>query len=406
MIATLIPLFDNRMKVYAYSILAKRENHFLNPGLIGLSYLDGAQFVPGFDIVDTLGVETLSGDGEVFVELNNISIFSDLDEQCHAPHEKLVLLMDDTVTPEEMYIERLAELKAAGYKLAIEKLPINKFEPYRQILNKMDYIFLNHKKIHIDKARIYFSKVYPGIKLCAVGVDTQEDYDALVLTGGYDIYEGKFFRKPIVESDKVLAPLKVNYIHLLNIVNKDDFDLTEAADVIGRDTALILALMEIANRLAKGSEITSVQHAVAMLGQKELKKWINTAVTKELCADKPNEITRLSLIRAKFAENIAPLFEVAQMSQELFLMGLFSAIDIMLDKPMEEALSMVQVSQQISDALLRGTGALAPVLHFVLEYENAAWTEVFRILVVEDIDMDTVYKAYLEALGWYRELFT
>ena len=68
------------------------------------------------------------------------------------------------------------------------------------------------------------------------------------------------------------------------------------------------------------SEITSIRHAAAMLGQKELKKWINTAVTSELCADKPNEVTRLSLLRAKFAENLAPAFEMAGHSSELFLM--------------------------------------------------------------------------------------
>ena len=406
MIATLIPLFDNMQKVRAYSILAQRENHFLQTGLIGLGYLDGANIVAGFDIVDTMGVETLSGDGEVFVELNNISVFTDLDEQCHAPHEKLVLMVDDTITTEEMYVNRLRELKEKGYKLAIRNLAINQFEPFRQILSLMDFILLNHRKIKIDYAKIYFGKVYPNIRLCAVGVDTQEDYDKLTAQGGYDLYEGRFFRTPVNDSDKVLAPLKVNYIHLLNVVNEPDFDLTAAADVIGRDTALILSVLEIANRLSRGGEITSVQHAVAMLGQKELKKWINTAVTKELCADKPNELTRFSLLRAKFAENLAPVFNQAMQAQELFLMGLFSTIDIMLDKPIEEALNMVQVSKNIREALLTHDGILYPILHFMLEYENAAWTEVFRILVVEDIDMNDTYKAYLDALGWYRELFT
>ena len=406
MIATLIPLFDNKMKVRAYSVLAQRENHFLQTGLIGLGYLDGANIVAGFDIVDSMGVETLSGDGEVFVQLNNISVFTDLDEQCQAPHDRLVLLLDDTITTEEIYVNRLRELKEQGYKLAIRHLTIKQFEPYRQILSFMDYILLNHHKIKIDYAKIYFNKLFPSLKLCAVGVDTQADYDKLTQQGGYDLYEGRFFRAPVNDSDKVLAPLKVNYIHLLNVVNEPDFDLTAAAEVIGRDTALILSVLEIANRLSRGGEITSVQHAVAMMGQKELKKWINTAVTKELCADKPNEITRFSLLRAKFAENLAPVFNQAMQAQELFLMGLFSTIDIMLDKPLEEALDMVQVSKNIRDALLNHDGLLYPVLHFMLEYENAAWTEVFRILVVEDIDMDDTYRAYLDALKWYRELFS
>jgi EAL and modified HD-GYP domain-containing signal transduction protein len=193
---------------------------------------------------------------------------------------------------------------------------------------------------------------------------------------------------------------------LLRVVNQPDFDLTDAADVIGRDTALVLSLLEMVNHMTRNSEITSVRHAAAMLGQKELKRWINTAVTRELCADKPSEITRLSLIRAKFCENLAPVYEMAGLSAELFLMGLFSILDIMLDKPMDEALKTVQVSKNIEDALARGTGELAPVLNFVKEYEDASWREVSRLMVLGNIDIEPVYQAYIEALRWYRDLLS
>ena len=86
-------------------------------------------------------------------------------------------------------------------------------------------------------------------------------------------------------------------------------------------------------------------------------------------------------------------------------MGLFSAIDIMLGKTMEEALSMVQVSKNIKDALLENKGDFSKVLNFIKRYEDADWTEISRILVLENMDMDKVYEAYLNALKWYRDLF-
>ncbi|MCR4907739.1 MAG: HDOD domain-containing protein [Lachnospiraceae bacterium] len=406
MLAALIPLFDDTMTVCAYSIFAQKENLLLNPALAGSARFDGAVNVPGLDIVNNMGITTLSGDKEVFIEMNNISIFADLSQQCPttAP-EKLVLLVDNSVTPDEQYVKRLKELKDIGYKLAIRKLTIDKFEPYKSILLLMDYIFLDHKKIVIEKAKIYFGKVYPNIKLCAVNVNSQEDYDNLTQGGGYNLYEGEFFRLPANKGDLEVAPVKVNYIELLNVVNDVDFDLTQAADVIGRDTALVISLLEMVNRMTVNSGISSVRHAAAMLGQKELKKWINTAVTKELCADKPSEITRLSLVRAKFAENLAPVFEQAGQASELFLMGLFSVLDVILDKTMEEALEMVKVSKPISDALLNGKGNLAPVLEFIRQYENASWQEVSRLMVLSEIDMDDVYNAYLRSLTWYKDLF-
>lgn len=405
MLVTLIPLFDEKMTVCAYSLFAQKKNLLLNPSLLGTGRNDGAANIPGLDLISEIGIETLSADKEVFVEVNNISVFSDITVSEQTPHEKLVLLLDNSVKPDSMYVNRLKELKAQGYKLAIRKLTVQDFEPYKEILVLMDYIFLDHKKIDISKAKIYFGKVYPNIRLCAGNIQTQEIFEGLKKEGGYSLYEGEFYRVPITRGHVEVAPLKVNYIELLNMVNDDDFELTKAADIIGRDTALVISLLKMVNRMSVNSGITSIRHAAAMLGQKELKKWINTAVTNELCADKPGEVTRLSLLRAKFAENLAPVFEMAIHSSELFLMGLFSVLDLILDKPMEEALEMVKVSKEIKEALVEQKGMFAPVLDFINQYENANWQEVSRQMVLQNIDMAQVSEAYVKSLQWYGDLF-
>ncbi len=406
MLATLVPMFDETMTVKAYSLFTQKKNFLLNPSLLGTGANDGAGQIHGLEIIENMGIETLSRDKEVFVAVNNISLFSDIEAQCEAPHERIVLLMDKSVTPDEMYLNRLKALKQSGYKLAIHKLPVQSFEPYRQLLLLMDYILLDHKKIDITKARIYFSKVYPNIKLCAGNIQTQEIFEELKEEGGYQLYEGEFYRMPITKGDVEIAPLKVNYIELLNIVNEPDFDLTKAADVIGRDTALVISLLKMVNHMTVNSEITSIRHAAAMLGQRELKKWINTAVTNQLCADKPSEIMRLSLLRAKFSENLAPVFELGAQSGELFLMGLFSVLDLIIGKPMEEALQLVKVSKEIREALIEGKGHFSPVLTFVKQYENANWQEIDRTMLLDNMNSEEVYEAYVGALRWYRDLFS
>lgn len=404
MLVTLVPLFDENMNIGAYSLFVQKKNFFLNPSFLGTGQFDGAARVEGLEVIQSMGIETLSADSEVFITVNNMSIFSDLAEQCDAPHERLVLLMDPSVKPEPMYIKRLTELKQQGYKLAIRKLQVAEFEAYREILKLMDYVLLNHKKIDIAKAKIYFSKLYPHIRLCAVGVDNQEEFTSLKEMGGYQFYEGEFYRIPVNKDDHEVAPLKVNYIELLNIVNDSNFELTEAADIIGRDTALTISLLEMVNRMAINSEITSIRHAAAMLGQKELKKWITTAVVGKLCTDKPNEITRLSLLRAKFAENLAGVFGMGGQASELFLMGLFSVLDVILDKSMEEALSMVKVSRQIREVLVEHKGELFKVYDFIAQYENANWQEVSRQMILDNIEISTIYDAYIQTLVWYRKL--
>ena len=400
----LVPLFDENMTVKAYSVFSQKNNLLLNPILLGTGSLDGSGRISGLEVVENVGIETLPDDTELFVPVTNISVFTDIENQCDAPHERIVLLIDNTIPPIDMYINRLKELKEMGYKLAIRKLAVVEFENYREVLKLMDYVLLNNKKIAIDKAKIYFGKLFPNIKLCAGNVETMEIFDGLKASGGYELYEGNFYRVAITQGQNEVAPLKINYIKLLNVVNNDNFELSEAADIIGHDTALTISLIQMVNRMTLNSGITSIRHAAAMLGQRELKKWINTAVVGELYADKPNEITRLSLLRAKFAENLASYFDLAMKKEELFLMGLFSVLDVILERTMEDALEMVKVSKDIKEALVKGKGPLAKVLDFIIPYEAANWSEVSRQMIVNDIEEETVSKAYMDSLAWYRDL--
>ncbi len=403
MLVSIIPLFDEDIAVRAYSLFVQKKNYFLNPNLLGGAQFDGAGHVDGLEVIDNMGMETLSNDAEVFVQVSNISVFSDIENQCDAPHERVVLLLDNTVLPSDMYLDRLKALRKSGYKLAIRKLEVSQFEDYREVLQLMDYILLNQRKIDISKAKIYFQSLFPNIKLCAVGVDSMETFEKLKAAGGYSLYEGEFFRIPGNRSEHEVSPLKVNYIQLLNMVNSPEFELTEAADIIGRDTALVISLLKMVNRMTRNSTITSIRHAAAMLGEKELRKWLITAVAGQLYTDKPNELTRMSLLRAKFAENLAPVFSMAIQSSELFLMGLFSVLDVILDMPMKDALETIKVSRNISDALVYHKGIFAFPLEFILQYENANWQEVSRLMIVHNIEMQPVYDAYLNALRWYRD---
>ena len=405
MLATLIPFFDKDMKVCAYSLFSQKENYLLNPELQGSAILNGSGRVSGLEIIENIGIDTLSPGTKVFLPVGPINIFADIEAQSAEMRDRLVLLCDNTITNTDAYRKRLKQLRQGGYKLAIFKLPVAQFENYKEILKLMDYIILDCKKIDVMKAKIYFAHQYPKLKICVGNVENQELFDRVKEDKAFHLFEGRFYRIPVTKGKTAIEPLKVNYLELMNTVNDEDYELTQAADIIGRDTALVLSLLEMVNRISVNSQITSIRHAAAILGQKELKKWINTVITKELCADRPNEITRISLLRAKFAECLAPSFGLELKASELFLMGLFSVLDMILNVPLEEGLARVNVSKDISDALVSHKGDLADVYDFILAYENADWQEACRWLVVKNISMDTVYQAYIEAVCWYREVF-
>lgn len=404
MMLTLIPFFDRNMSVSAYSLFTRKNNFLMNPSLLGSRQFDGAAYVDGLELIQELGTTTLSGGKPIFVSLNNISIFSSLESECKNTNHAPILLIDQTFPPVSMYTDRIRELRQFGYHFAIRNLPVHCYEDYAPILSQMDYILIDCQKIDAVKASFYFRKLYPDICICASNIPDTETFGKLSPAETISLFEGTFFRMPVTRGEHKVSPLKINYISLLNLMEEDDFDLTKAADIISQDTALIISLLRLANTRSFNSEITSVRVAVSMLGQKDLTRWIQTTVIEKLCSDKPNELMRLSLLRAKFAENLAPVFGMAMRSQELFLTGLFSILDIILDCSMEEALSMVRVSGKIRTALLEHTGSLAEVLHFIVKYESAEWQEVSRQLVLKNIEIPDVSHAWVSSLQWYAKL--
>lgn len=405
MLATLIPYFDKEMRVSAYALVSQKENSILNPLIFGSRSLNGLAEIEGLDILHNIGIDTLSPGTDVLIPVSQIAVFSDLESRCDEFRGRVVLVFDNEVQNDENYRKRFTQLKDRGYKLAMMKLPVSRYEEKKDLLDLMDYIILDQKEVDLSKTKTFFRKKYPRIKICVGNIESQDIFERIKDDDSFYLFEGKFYRIPITKGETEVSPLKANYLELMNIVNDADFELTKAADVIGRDTALVVELLQMVNHIAINSQVTSIRHAAAILGQKELKKWINTVITKELCADKPNEVARTSMLRAKFMECLAPVFGLGLKSAEVFLMGLFSILNIILDMPMEEALKKVTVSKEIEDALVRGKGDLAGIYSFVVSYEAADWQEVCRQLIVLGVDTDTIYQAYTETVCWYKEMF-
>jgi EAL and modified HD-GYP domain-containing signal transduction protein len=143
---------------------------------------------------------------------------------------------------------------------------------------------------------------------------------------------------------------------------------------------------------------------VAILGQKEVRRWATVAISVSLAEDRPGEITKLSLVRAKFAENLALAFELGIFQSNLFMAGLFSLLDVVLEKPMAEAVKEVAVDDRVKKALVDKTGELYTVLDLIYTYERADWDKVSIIGIRNNVDMEMVIQAFLDALVWYNQL--
>ncbi|MBO6129315.1 MAG: HDOD domain-containing protein [Pseudobutyrivibrio sp.] len=405
MLATLVPLFYGDMSVASYCLYAQKENMYERPHLLGAGKYDGAGSIVGLEVFDSVSEDDLVANCSIIIPINNISLFSNIEQQLKGFDGRIILMIDQSIKPEESYNKRLLELKSKGFKLALKDIPLNTIEQFKFMLDDFDLFFVNSDSGDVIEQAKAFRKVIPNMDFCAENLHSVEEFNNARDSGFFKIFEGTFFRVPINKTDTEVAPIKINYMKLMTVINQPDFDLNEVANVVGQDPALSIELLKIANRLTINSNIRSISQATALLGQKELRRWLNTTLFNGLAAGQPNEITRLSLVRARFAENLAPVFDYAMRKDELFLMGLFSLLNLILDMPMDKALEQVGVSNEIKKALVSDDGIFAPQLEFLLSYESGDWQEVSRLMVLHDIEMHDVYDAYVESLKWYGNMF-
>ena len=397
-------MFNAGMYVEMYNL------HYRNSDkLFGIhddhSALDGIMNSPGLDMLNEVGIEPFTGGKPIILPVNKFMLISDFTAGCAIPPELMVFVLSKDIPMEDMFLKRCFELKKAGYKLALSNVALT--PPTAVIYDAADYLMVDAAAPDFFDAFKLVRARYPHKKIILTNVNDMNRYDSLKMLGGA-LYEGMFYKHPVTKGAPAISPLKANALRLLRIMNEEDFDLEDVSDIISKDAALSIALLKFINSPAIGikNKIASIKNAVALLGQKETAKWVMACVSMYIAEDKPSEVTKLSLTRAKFMENLATAFEMGIHAPSLFLLGLFSLLDVILDKPIQEAIKEISVSDKIKEALTEQKGEFYEVLSLIYAYERADWKEVSRIMILNNVAAEKIYQAFFDSLVWYRNLLS
>ncbi|MCL2604471.1 MAG: HDOD domain-containing protein [Defluviitaleaceae bacterium] len=395
------PLFTSGMIVEGYYLSYQYGNAILES--VKSNPLDRAMTSPFFEFINKVGLDALTQNKPLFVPITEILLMTDMEKEISEPPNKIVFIMDKQTRPEPTVLERMKRFTKLGFRFVV--IYQNNLEDIRPFVPYTDYLFLRLPVSHLVSHARIVQKEFPRATVVATDIEEQPIFD-MIKHSSIDLFDGPFYKVHIPSSAKqnALTPLKVNYIQLLNIVNQEDFDFQTFTRTVRQDMALAVQFMKLVNTSASRTQIKNLNQAAAMLGQREIRKWVAAAVTNALCADNPSEVTRISLLRAKFCENMGKHFEMAMAVENLFLMGLFSVLDVVLSVPIKDALGMVFVPSAIFEALVDKRGMHYEVLNFVLTYEHGAWAEISRVALMRHISVDDIHVAYRDALLWYSNM--
>jgi len=179
-------------------------------------------------------------------------------------------------------------------------------------------------------------------------------------------------------------------------------------DAIKKDTALTYRLLQFINSAWFGlkREVDSIRHALVLLGPPEIRRWLALISLRSMAADKPNELMIQALIRARMAEELARNLEMREAGPDLFLMGMFSVLDAMLDKPMEEILAKLPINPKITSALLGEPGRFRDVLDMILAFERANWGTFSKCAAGLNLREESVQSVFQHSVKWASDAFS
>lgn len=392
------PIFDHQQRVFAYEMLFRS-------GLTSNSY-DGtnqnhAASKVIADCCSMLGPQSVTNGKRAFINVTRDTLLSDYVSLL--PKEVAVVELLETVTPDEAAIAACQRLKQQGYLLALDDFIYS--EGYRPLVELADIIkvdFLTTSRgMQAELAQQFAPR---GIKLLAEKVETREVYEDAVKMG-YAYFQGYFFCKPEIIARKDVPGFKMNYFRILQEIQRPELDFGEIENIIKRDVALSYKFLRYINSASFSlrNEVSSVRQALNLLGEVPVKKWVSLITLTSMAQDKPAELVMQALIRAKFCELLAPSAKLKPRASELFLMGMLSLIDAIMDQALSSILVELPIGEEIKTALLEGGNRLGEVYHFVLAYERGDWNKLAEMAAKLDIDESAPPQIYLEAVEWVQQ---
>jgi c-di-GMP-related signal transduction protein len=315
------------------------------------------------------------------------------------PPKRVVIEIVEQTAPERALLEACAKLKSDGYLLALDDVCCP--QSCEAFLDVVDIIKVDFQlATPSTQKRIAESHLPYGVTMLAEKVETHAEWEH-ARECGYSLYQGFYFCKPIIMTHKKAPSRKSTGITLLKEVAKTDFSFDRLEKIFKQDPVYSLRLLKLVNSSAFGlnSEIHSIRQALVMLGISTLRKWLLVLVFAGF-SDRKATVLSQAVVRARFCERLAPAFGLAEHADEIFLTGLFSLLDAILDQRLTCILDTIPVSAEVKSALLGQGGPYRPVLDLVKHYERGEWTHVLELMAAHRIDDSELPSTYQEAIAW------
>ena len=391
------PILDSEGNIFGYELLFRAGA----ANIFGTDDFEHATASVIDDCVSVWGLEQLVPTGRAFVNFGRQALLREGHRVL--PRERVVIEILESVEIDAEVLAACRQLRDDGYTLALDDFVYTPDKaPLLELADivKVDFLAMTGA----DRAQLAELLRSRAVRMLAEKIETQEEH-AAARALGFTLFQGYFFCKPEMLSRQEASVSKLNYLRLTSEVNQPDIDLERLEQIIKHDVALSLKLLRYLNSsgFALRAKVTSIRHALSLLGERPFKRWATVMALRMLGSDKSPELITQALLRARFCELLTSELPAGGREVELFLVGLLSTVDALLDRPMTDIVGELPLAPELRDVLLGEPTPRGTIFRLALAWERGDWAEVqlnAKAAGIAERDLSVDYK---KALEWVEQ---
>ena len=390
------PIFEHGRGLFGYELLYRRD--------ASVARANGEDDHMSAEVIVSsllgIGLHNIAGSGLAFVNFSRAELLNE-SWRLIDPSAVVIELLE-TIECTEETIAACRQMVNAGYRLALDDYAYDqKSLPLLDLASivKVDVLGRTPSELACVTKQLEPT----GVRLLAERVETAAVRDRCVDLG-YELFQGYLFSKPETLSKPDVNAGQLAIMRLLNMLQ--DPTTTDCAldAAFQSDVALCYKLLRIVNAASMGGRgISSIPHAVRMVGRETLHRWLAVILVASLGTkgDVTHEVALTAITRARMCELLASSSHGEQRyAPSAFIVGLLSLLDVLLEVPMDRILSRLELSAEVRGALLQRDGPLGAPLQIVEQYEQANWDAARELATGSDVSDDALPNLYIDALHW------
>jgi len=318
------------------------------------------------------------------------------------PSMSTVVEVLENVPPDPDVVAACRALKEAGYMIALDDYVAD--DP-RESMAEMADIIKVEMQLTTEEQRTAMIKRYGPwrCRMLAEKIETHAEF-VRARDQGFVYFQGYFFRRPETMNTRDMPAHRMNYLRMLQEVSRPELDVPGLERLVKAEASVCYRLLRYLNSAIFGlkNEVHSVRHALSMLGEREVRRWVRLVAAVGAGQEKTSDLVLSALVRGRFGELLSP--RVPHGESDLFLLGLLSIIDAMLEMPMAEVLDRLPLDRETKSVLLGQPSSLRPVYRLMLAHESGEWEAAAELSRSLHLDPEDVAGYYWQAQQWAREV--